>query len=161
MKRLFAALLLSALVVQACGFHLRGTFNLPPSMKTVYVKSEDAALGVQVEQLLKQSGSSVIDESGTNAAIVKITNVNYERDVSTVDTRGKVTGYLLVLTASYSANDAAGKRLLREQRVRVQRDYRFDPEQVLVKEGEEEFLRQDMRSDAAQQIVRQIAAAGR
>jgi LPS-assembly lipoprotein len=161
MKRIFAALILSTVIVQACGFHLRGTFSLPPSMKTVYVKSADAALGAKVEELLKQSGSIIATATGESAAIVRITDVNLARDVSTVDPRGKVTGYMLVLSASYAVDDAAGKSLLRRQSLRVQRDYSFDAEQVLAKEGEEEFLRQDMESDAAQQIVRQMAATAR
>jgi len=43
-------------------------------------------------------------------------------------------------------------------RVSRQREYTFDQFNVLAKEKEEEYLRDEMRRDAVQQILRQLAA---
>jgi LPS-assembly lipoprotein len=148
-------------VSQGCGFHLRGQVSLPPAFASTYVKSTDAALQTQVEEVLRISGTRPVSSATGATAIVNISDVQYEPVVRTVDERGKVSGYLLTYSVSYGAVDAAGNTLLDSQRIHLQRDYNFDPEQVLAKESEELFLRQDMEKDAAQQIVRQLGAIGK
>jgi LPS-assembly lipoprotein len=150
-----------AVALQACGFHLRGHVALPPAFDATYVKSTDAALQNQIEEVLRVSGTRPAHSAAGATAILNITDVRYEPVVRTVDARGKVSGYLLTYTVSYGAVDAAGKTLLKDQRLELQRDYNFDPEQVLAKESEESFLRRDMEKDAAQQIVRQLGAIGK
>jgi LPS-assembly lipoprotein len=160
MRRLYVvtAVILAAALMQGCGFHLRGQVKLPPSLSAPYVESTDPVLKTQVEDMLRFSGSNPVTGADVATAVVKLFDVKYERVVRTVDNRGKATSYVLNYTASYSAADKSGKTLVGPQSVNVQRDYNFDATQVLAKEGEEAFLRHDMERDAAQQIVRQLAA---
>lgn len=160
MKRLYVAtaMILTATLMQGCGFHLRGKVNLPPSLSEPYVSSTDADLKAQVEDMLRFSGSKPMTGPNGATAVIKLFDVQYQRLVRTVDARGKATSYVLSYKASYSATDNAGKALVAPQSVSEQRDYNFSASEVLAKEGEETFLRQDMERDAAQQIVRQLAA---
>jgi len=49
--------------------------------------------------------------------------------------------------------------VLGSQSVSLLRDYVFDPDAVIGKSREEGVLREEMRRDAAQQILRRIRAA--
>jgi LPS-assembly lipoprotein len=77
--------------------------------------------------------------------------------VLTVDASGKVNAYLVKYELSFNVVDAAGEPLLLPQTLRLQRDYRFNPLNVLAKEQEEETLRRELRRDALYQIVRRLA----
>jgi len=151
--------LLAAALASGCGFHLRGTVDIPAAMKNVQVSSVDPELGARLEELLRQSGANPAPGTKTASTVLRVTSARFDRNVSTVDTRGKVTGYGLVYTVNYSARRADGKTLFDGETLTLQRDYEFKSTELLAKEGEENFLRQDMERDAAQQIVRQLARA--
>jgi len=161
MTRRYLALtgLLVALMLGGCGFHLRGTVDIPPGMKNIRVNSVDPELGTRIEDLLRQSGALPQKGEKSPSTVLRVTSARFDRNVSTVDTRGKVTGYALVYTVNYSARRGDGTALLEGETLNLQRDYEFKSAEMLAKESEENFLRQDMVRDAAQQIVRQLARA--
>lgn len=159
MRRLPIILTISAVavVLAACGFHLRGQVRLADAVSKVYIKSPDPALAREVEDQLRASGYAPAGAGGASA-IVDVMRADYLRDVRSVDARGKVTGYLLRYEVDFRVRSAGGETLLGRQSIRQQRDYNFDPTQVLAKESEEDYLRQDMVKDVARQILRQLAA---
>ncbi|NOZ10778.1 MAG: hypothetical protein GXP09_07065 [Gammaproteobacteria bacterium] len=146
------------MAVQSCGFHLRGKVQLSNKVAPVYVKSSDASLANTLEEQLRNSGNNPAESSGGAVTVVRITAVNYRRTIRTVDTRGYVTGYILNLEVNFEVVDKSGKKLLADQRIQKQRDYNFDSTQVLAKESEETYLRENMEVDVALQIIRQLAA---
>lgn len=159
MKQLFAVFFLAALVsIQGCGFHLRGKVDLAPVLANVYIKGKFSALNTQIAEMLSVAGSTRSPGEQGASAVLRIQEARFERTVSTVDTRGRATGYLLIYTARFDVADSTGRSLLKSQTVRVHRDYEFDAAQLLAAEGEEEFLRRDMERDAAQRIVRQLGS---
>jgi hypothetical protein len=68
-----------------------------------------------------------------------------------------VSEYLLKYELSFRLTDAAGQELAALQTIRLQRDYRFDPLNVLAKEREEQELKRDLQRDGVQQILRRLA----
>jgi LPS-assembly lipoprotein len=52
----------------------------------------------------------------------------------------------------------AGKELLPETEIALQRDISFNETAVLAKEAEEGLLYRDMQSDIVQQVLRRLAA---
>ncbi|HEC12250.1 MAG TPA: hypothetical protein ENI80_03225 [Acidiferrobacteraceae bacterium] len=163
MKRVLTILTISLILaaVQSCGFHLRGKVQLSSKVSPVYVKSSDASFAGIMQEQLSSSGNAPAGSSDGAATVLRITNIKYNRIVRTVDTRGKVTGYVLNYELNFNVTDKGGNKLLADQRVQKQRDYNFDSTQVLAKESEETYLRQDMEKAAALQIIRQLAAISR
>lgn len=158
MKRFLFAVVIVTGLMQGCGFHLRGVVTLPASVSVVHVSSTDQALQTQVEETLRISGAKVVPQAADATAVVNIADVKFGRTVRTIDTRGKVTGYLLSYTANFNVKSTAGKTLLDSEALGVERDYNYDSTQVLAKEGEEKFLRGEMERDVAQRIVRRLAS---
>lgn len=156
-KRLVVVVILGALVVQGCGWRLRGRVDLAPVMETLYVESTERELTDQLKEALRASGSEIVADPEIATAILRMQEIEYERIVRTIDTRGKVNGYTLEYTARFLVDNAAGKRIYSEAAVQVQRNFDFDPTQVLQAENEEDSLREDMRQDLVQQILRRLA----
>lgn len=146
--------LVAAALVAGCGFHLRGQLPLPEQLKVIAVSGTDPDFTDQMVKALEASGAEVVDEAAARS-VLDLYNVEFSRKVRTIDTRGKVTGYILRYDLSYRVVDDEGQEL-RDTTMAMQRDYNFEPEQVLQAEEEEESLREDMVEKLIQRIMRQL-----
>ena len=154
---------ISYLLLSGCGFQLRGAgaYKLPDSLATLRVivqgsQSVNDPLRLAMEDTLRtQAGATVVQTGDVPVLIVSTENI--ENQVLAVDTSGKVSAYLVRYELSFNVVDAAGEALLPPQTLRLQRDYRFNPLNVLAKEQEEETLKRELRRDALSQIVRRLA----
>ena len=150
------------LSLTACGFHLRGqeSADLPASLTTLRLSASPyAPLTVEMRNALKgQAGVQVVE--GVDASVPTLTLVGeaIQSQVQAIDITGKVSDYLLNYSVGFSLTGADGKVLLPLQRIKLQREYTFDKLNVLAKEREDEFLRNEMRRDAVQQILRRLAS---
>jgi len=154
--------LLSASLLTGCGFHLRGKVDIPPELSSIYVKgTKDRQLVTRVEQALRQNGVNVVTSADGAKAVLDLTNVNSTRNVSTLDQRGKATGYVLNYRVTYTVIDTEGLSLVKPTTVSLSRDFNFDSTQVLQKEGEAKFLINDMRDEATQRILSRLGRKNR
>jgi len=152
--RTLIQILVATALVTGCGFHLRGKLPLPERLQVVAVSSQDREVYEEMVKALEASGAKVVDEADARS-LLDLYEVKFTRKVRTIDTRGKVTGYVLRYDISYSVTADDGTEL-RDTTLALQRDYNFDPEQVLQAEEEEESLREDMVADLTQRIMRQL-----
>ena len=157
MKRIVLIFLLTASLVSGCGFHLRGTISLPDSIRTVSVTSPDAKLRDALVSSLESNNVIIVSGPTADSAHIKISEADFGREVRTIDERGKSTGYVLILRASYEVLDSTGKELVKPSVTTARRDYNFDQEQLLSATREEELLRDEMREDVAQSILRKMS----
>lgn len=153
-RALILVLVVSTLV-SGCGFHLRGSIPLPEQLKLIAVSSEDRELRDEMVSALEAAEAEVVDDPEAARAVLDLYQVDFERTVRTIDTRGKVTGYNLRYNVRYRVVNEEGEEL-RESRVAIRRDYNFDPNEVLQAEEEEEALREDMLDQLSQRIMRQL-----
>lgn len=157
MKRIVLIFVLTASLLSGCGFHLRGTINLPDSIRTVSVTSPDVKLRDALVDSLESNNVIVVSGPTADSAYIKISEADFGREVRTIDERGKSTGYVLILRASYEVLDSTGKHLVKPSITTARRDYNFDQEQLLSATREEELLRDEMREDVAQGILRKMS----
>lgn len=149
---------LAVSLLQGCGFHLRGKVDLPAALSVVYVKVKGfPALESELKDALRENGVEVMPSPSESSSTVDLFKVLFERQVRTVDTRGKTTGYVLNYTVNFSVEDAGGELLLDRGVVRLRRNFDFDSTQVLQAEEEEAFLREDMEQEIALQILRRLS----
>ena len=89
LKRWLPLLLLSAAVLSACGFHLRGKLPLADSIKVIAVESSDLGLRDSMVDALKGSGATVVVDPAVAKAVLDLHQVDFKRTVRTIDSRGK------------------------------------------------------------------------
>ena len=157
MKRIVLVFLLMASLVSGCGFHLRGAINLPDSIRSVAVTSPDVKLRDVLVDRLESNNVIVVGGPTADSAHIEISSANFGREVRTIDDRGKATGYVLILRVGYKVVDSAGKELVKPSTATARRDYNFNEDQLLSATREEELLRDEMREDAAQGILRKMS----
>ena len=152
-------LLAAALLLAGCGFKLRGAVELPEDIRTVQVMAPPE-LRNDILTLL-DSGGVGVSASGANAdARITVTGERFSRRVLSVDpTTGKEREFELAYALDFGVTARGGQTVIENGSVNLLRDYVFDPEAVIGTGREEELLREEMRRDAARQLMRKVEAA--
>jgi LPS-assembly lipoprotein len=143
-----------ALLLSACGYHLRGAFELPENMKSVYVEGGSGSLLEQFRQIMKASSSAQLASSRKGAGIViKIFNEDFNRRVLSLSERGKTNEFELVYHLDYEFANVSDALLMERQTVDVRREYYNDQQFIIAKDNEEAVIRNEMYRQAVQTII--------
>lgn len=155
------------LLLTACGFQLRGasSVNLPPELSTLRVDMSGGRyppLLIEMRNaLLALGGVHLVDNVVARVPVLQLHGENTETQVLAIDSSGRISAYLINYRVTFSLSGADGKVLLPQQPVKLQREYTFDRLNVIATEKQSEFLQNEMRRDAAQQILRRLARLNR
>lgn len=156
-------LLVCGLFVTACGFQLRGaaSVTLPPELSTLRVSMSGGRyppLLIEMRNgLLALGGVRLIDDAAAKVPVLQLHGENNETQVLAIDSNGRISAYLINYRVDFSLSAADSKVLLPKQSVKLQREYTFDRLNVIATEKQSEFLKNEMRRDAVQQILRRLA----
>lgn len=148
-----AVILVMALLLSACGYHLRGALDLPANLKNVYVEGASGALHEQFKQIMKSSSSQLADSRKGAGIVVKIFNEDFSRRVLSLSTRGKSNEFELNYRLDYELANADDAPLMERQSVDVRREYYNDQQFMIAKDQEEAVIRNEMYQQAVQTIV--------
>lgn len=152
---------LAVLVTSGCGFQLRGTTNVPYELKTLTFNSYDpyGPLTRAVRSQLRLSDVTIVKDSdarGKKLPSLRITGSSEGRQTVSVFQDGKTAEYQLVLDVQAQVL-TPGKDLY-PIRIRVFRSFFDNPLTALAKDNENDIIRQELREQAAQQLVRKLLA---
>lgn len=154
--KLFSVISL-ALVLNACGFHLRGNIPLSDSIKNMHINVPEGTFKQELERGLSRQGA-VLSPSRQNAdVILTVITVDTDRTVGTLDDRGKANSFNLVLKVNYELRTSDDVVVRGLTRLTELRRYDFDPQFVVETEAEEAELLQSMEEEIVLRIVRQLA----
>ena len=151
MNAKITAVILAA-ALGGCGFHLKG--NLPQdTLPATQWRVSGAQLDADLQTALLRAKGSLHPDAD---AEIRVLDVAEKRDIYTITRGAKLNEYLYSLHVSaqaYRRSKAWGAPI----QVDVRRSMSYRDETILGKEHEEALLWQEMRQDAAAQIVRRLA----
>jgi len=155
----FALLVLVALALNACGFHLQGRVPLPPALATTRVIAEDDQTDfVQgLRRALLTSGGKLTDFSERATGVVRIHKDEVTQKIISVSATNIPREYEVTYTVEFSVEGTGGE-LLPSQKVSITRDYSFNETKLLAKENEEAILREGMANELVAIVMRRLAA---
>jgi LPS-assembly lipoprotein len=147
-----------ALLLAACGFHLRGTANLP--FETLYLPGATGGIALELKRNI-QSGSTtlVVDDAQSAQAQLQFTEETRTKEILSLNAAGRVREYRLIYRVGFRVGDAKGNEFLPPSTVVLTRDVTYDDAVALAKETEEQLLFRDMQADMVQQILRRLTSA--
>lgn len=152
-------LLILTLVLQACGFRLRGAVEMPPELQNTVAEgvAPYSALGESLSRSWRQSDAQLdFGEAAGAAARLVIQHEDVTRRTLSVDSAGRLNEYELRYQVSFTLEDAGGQPLLQNQSISVRRSYQFDPNNALAMDDEEARLERLLVKEAALQMMRRI-----
>ncbi|MFZ2540564.1 MAG: LPS assembly lipoprotein LptE [Gallionella sp.] len=155
----FFSLLLTTLVLSACGFHLRGQMGMP--FKKLYLDSANPNTHL-IGELQRNLKSNRVELVGTAEQAEVVLNIVFEipdKQILSLGGNGRVSEFRLFYRVSLRAYDRQQKDWIPAEEITLIRDYSYDDTRALAKEAEESLLYQSMRSDMVQQIIRRLSRA--
>jgi LPS-assembly lipoprotein len=152
-------MLTGALLLSACGFHLRGQAALP--FHTLFVQAAPTSpFALQLKRVVQAGSATRVTERADQAeAVLQILNELQEKEILSLAASGRVREFQLRYRVLFRLTDAKNREHIPATEIVLKRDYSFNDEQALSKESEEALLFLDMRNDAVQQLVRRLEAA--
>lgn len=148
-------LLATLFVLTGCGFHLKGTSGFDTSMPYHSWKIEGGSMQRALEVVLRRQPDVIVDTEHPEV-VVKVISATQDSSTSAVDLSGGASEYLLTLKVNvqaYHNDQSLGDPI----QVTVHRYMDYSDHEVLAKEDEQRMIWHDMRTDAAEQIVRRLA----
>jgi LPS-assembly lipoprotein len=156
------ATILPALVLASllggCGFHLRGSVELPQGIDSVYLRGGSELLRTEVGEYLKVAGATLVNRPEDADAILAFGGEAFEQRLLAVDPNtGKEREFEISYAVTFGLRDPSGQPIVADQSITLLRDYVFDADQVIGKSREQAVLREEMRRDAAEQILGRLS----
>jgi LPS-assembly lipoprotein len=153
--RLISFCLTCFLSLTACGFHLRGSYNLPAEIKQLELRiSPSSPLSPPLREALQSAGVQL----GGGDYTLGIMEDKLSKQTTNTDSRAKAAEYTLYYQVSYRLKNSAGQAVSPERKLLLRRSYQYDTTAIVGKTAEEETLIRELYLDAAQQILRQLGS---
>ena len=156
--RIFSLVLMTC-TVAACGFHMRGSYDLPEHLSPVFLDKDSMSLLLykEMRSTLRASGAELTDDAATAASVLEITQEQRTRDVISVDTLGRAREYRLIYRLVFTLQ-ASGEAVIDRSNIQLTRNLLFNPEAVLGVAEETENIYRDMIRDSTGQILLRLQA---
>ena len=152
-------LAVSASLLAACGFQLRGTAALPFS--SLYVQAAPTSVfATQLKRaVLSGSDTRVAERADEAEVILQILGELQEKQILSLSGGGRVSEFQLRYRVSFRLTDSKNREHIPASEIVLRRDYAYSDSQALASESEEALLYRDMRNDAVSQLMRRLQAA--
>lgn len=156
-------LLLFALVLSGCGFHLRNALVLPADLGPVRVEARDpySPLADSLERGLQHAGAVVAAGDAEDVAVLRVVAERWGNTPLSVDARGRAQEFSLRYAVVFELRGADGAVLVPRQVVELSRDYVSPPTNSIGTDSEREILSDELRREMGASILRRIDAAAR
>ncbi|MCP5268166.1 MAG: hypothetical protein H6943_03900 [Zoogloeaceae bacterium] len=150
-------LVVATLLLSACGFQLRGSYNLPYESINIGLP-DNSVIGAGLKRQIRAgTGTRLVDTREEAAGtFIQVSDLR-ERQILSLNTSGRVREVRLRYRYAYRVVDSKGRDLVGTTGIELTRDVTYDDSAVLAKEQEEQLLWRDMESDLVQQILRRLS----
>lgn len=152
-------LLLSILaLLSACGYHLKSAVDLDEAYNKTYIQHAISAdLYRPLAVALSNQGINLVDDAGEATAKIIIVKDSLSKQIQSIGTNNRVQEYRLDYELIFAV-EFLNETAVPPQTLTLSRDYAFDIGQITGTQAEERILREQMRKDMAQMIIRSIAS---
>jgi LPS-assembly lipoprotein len=159
---LVSLLLVSALALAACGFHLRENAKLPSSMQHVHLSvTGNNDFRRILARALEVSGVEVEDESGTGTAELRMPVAAFSTETLTAGGYVRITEYAVHYQVQFDVIDPSGQTLIPNQRIDMSREYSYDASNTVGNASQVEEIQRSLNDDMAQAILFRLQAASK
>jgi len=147
-----------SLVLSGCGFHLRGMMDMPRWLNHVAIIVEQGHrdLAPYLAEYL-QSYNLIVDAEPAEAQYwIIIEHDHFQQQITSVSSSATPRQYELTYTVQFKLVRAKGEEIIPTSAISVTRQATINSDRILGSNQEESLLLDEMRRDAAVQIMNRI-----
>ena len=159
MKNLYSIFIVIIMMglITSCGYSMRGSLNLPPSLAEISVSSNTySELVNSINSTLLNSGIAVTSSNNKDLYRIIILSEKLNRRQLSMNITGRVNEYELIYEVIYQINSPNEKNL--SDSIILYRDYSFDENNVMGNSDREDDIQADMISTASTLIFNKLRA---
>ena len=152
-------LFITVLLLSACGYHLRGSIDLPEGLKRIYLSGASSQLTAGMKKTLKFSGGKLVENAQQAGVVVQIVKETMETRVLSLSATGRANEYEIIYTLKFNLLDAKQQLISELRTLEISRDYFNNQEQVLAKNNEAQIIRDEIYRNAVQSVINRARIA--
>ncbi|MFK7731025.1 MAG: LPS assembly lipoprotein LptE [Pseudomonadales bacterium] len=148
------------LALSACGFQLRGAFQVPEELGSVHLSSENPGSSIlnNVRRSMVSSGVLLVNTNQEAPYTLHLSRERSEKRSISVDSLAAAAEFQLRQFVSYELRSRRGELLVGPHELIVERNFQNDINNVVGKRDEERLIREEMQVLLASQIMRRYQA---
>ncbi|WP_144147746.1 LPS assembly lipoprotein LptE [Paraburkholderia sp. BCC1884] len=154
-RRSLLTLVLSVLMLSACGFQLRGQQDY--AFKRLYISGGSPAANARLTRLVQGGSDTVIVSSQSNADATLQISEGRGLSTLTLNSLGVVEEYQMNLSMNYSLTAKDGTVLIPPSAIALNRAMTYSDQYSQAKFSEADILFNDMENDAIDQLTRRLS----
>jgi len=148
------------LMVSSCGFHLRGSNSatvLPESWRKMYLvtSNPNSELSREVAARFASTGIQWVERNEAEFIFDLGPEIFSQRNLS-INAEARAAEFELTMRSTFSITRASGEEEMKATQAKVIKQMENDPRNVVGKAEEIRILKDEMRTEIAQQIIRRI-----
>jgi LPS-assembly lipoprotein len=154
--KILGLLLISSLLLSACGFQLRGLAQL--SFHKVFIQGNTLSLSQDLKKSLETNGVKIVTDSEDAELMLELLTEETDKRILSIGGDGKVSEYALSYQVSFRTRAAANPLWGDVQTVQASHNFSYSDANLLGKADEEAMLVSDMHKDAMRELLRRLTA---
>jgi LPS-assembly lipoprotein len=145
-----------ALITSACGFHLRNSMSFSAGVEPIYITTTSNELYVALRNSLNASNVALSDNIESASHILTITKLVQDKRSSALGEGATIIEYLLIETITFELQEKNGKVVFGPATISERNTMENDSNKVVSSQQEEQTLREEMRKNLANKLLRQL-----
>ncbi len=154
--KILGLILISSLLLSACGFQLRGLAQL--SFHKIFIQGSTLSMSRDLKKSLETNGVKVVSNSEDAELMLELLTEETDKRILSIGGDGKVSEYALSYQVSFRTRAATNPLWGDVQTVQASRNFSYSDANLLGKADEEVMLVNDMQKDAMRELLRRLAA---
>jgi LPS-assembly lipoprotein len=148
----------SLVLLTSCGFKLRGMLDIPAWFNDVAIINNGTHRDLQVilKDQLQSYNIRISSEVKGSSYLLLLEKDNLQEQITSISASTTPRQYELIYTVYYSLTKTAGQPLIPLSQVSVTRQFTVNNDRILSSNAEEGMIANEMRRDAAMQIMNRI-----
>ena len=154
--KILGIVLMSSLLLSACGFQLRGMAQL--SFNKIFIQGSTLSISKDLKRSLETNGVKVVTDSEDAELMLELLSEANDKRILSIGGDGKVSEYTLNYQINFRTRSVANALWGDVQTVQASRNFSYTDANLLGKADEEVMLINDMHKDAMSELLRRLTA---
>ena len=142
-------------IISGCGFRLQCHYQLPTSLQSLNVQSQDEFNEITRLVTTQLSQQNVQFNTNSTSPVLRLGKEKFERGTLSLFSTGQGAEYELIYSLEYQLIEP--NKEPKPFNVTIRRDYLDDPQTAQAKSREREQLLREIRQQASRQIIQQLS----